>query len=138
MATRTDHRWRHHLVWIGAIVSVVSFVTYFTTFVRIPILRDTAWLNLAGVTFGLALSVWGFFNRRSRWAIPGLLLSIAAAAALFGHVYIFSAMLPNARLAIDVGERAPEIELPDQHGDLFHLDDVSGSYVVLVFYRGFW
>lgn len=38
-------------------------------------------------------------------------------------------------MAVDVGDAAPEIALPDQAGDVWRLSDQRGRAVVVIFHR---
>lgn len=128
----------HLLALAGALLSTAALVSYFTLSVRIPSLRDSAWLNLLTVVIGLGLSIAAVARRRSAVSSTGLALSILATAALFGFVFLLSEQLPPAADAIEVGRPAPPFSLPDQNGRAVALSDFAGSKVVLVFYRGFW
>ncbi len=138
MATVDDHPRRNHAAWVGAALSLVALVSYFAYFARFPNLRDSAWLNLLGIAIGLAISARAFFRRRSLWSAAGLVLSIAAATALIGYVFILSNQLPDVAGVVEVGETAPDFELLDQDGLTVRLSDFQGSQLILVFYRGFW
>jgi hypothetical protein len=126
-----------HIGWMGPLVAVIGLLSYFTLAVKVPSLRDTAWLNLLLVTAGLALSVLALVRARSwsRWA--GVAVSGLAVVALFGYVFGLSATVPDSAGAVAVGDSAPPLSLPDQNGQLADLGDLPGR-VVVVFYRGFW
>ena len=136
-STARDRRERA-LALIGALLSTTALISYFTLSVRIPSLRDSAWLNLLAVVTGLGLSIAAVARRRSVVSSAGLALSILWTAALFGFVFLLSEQLPSPAAAVGVGETAPAFELPDQSGKPVALSDFAGSKVVLVFYRGFW
>jgi hypothetical protein len=138
MSTADRNRARNHFVWVGATISFVALISYFTYFARFPGLRDTPWLNLLAVVVGLGLSIAAIVRRRSVWSIAGGLFSILCATALIGYVYILSFQLPASGSAVAVGARAPSFELSDSTGRLVQLDDYLGSRTVVVFYRGFW
>ena len=122
----------------GALLSTAALISYFTLSVKVPSLRDSAWLNLLAVATGLGLSVAAFARRRSALASASVALSGLLAAALFGFVFLLSEQLPSQAEAVAVGEIAPAFELPDQQGLPVALSDFAGSKVLLVFYRGFW
>ena len=126
------------LALIGALLSTTALISYFTLSVRIPSLRDSAWLNLLAVVTGLGLSIAAVARQRSVISSAGLALSILWTAALFGFVFLLSEQLPSPAAAVGVGETAPAFELPDHSGKPVALSDFAGSRVVLVFYRGFW
>lgn len=127
-----------HLVWIGALLTTAALITYFTLSVKLPSLRDSAWLNLAAMAAGLGLSIAAFVRRRSVWSAMGLTMSVLWTVALVGFVYGLSSRLPPAARAVEVGDTAPAFSLPDQTDHPVALSDFGGSNVVLVFYRGFW
>lgn len=132
-------RWKElALSWVGAAVSALALISYFTVSVRVPSLRDSAWLNLLGVALGLGLAVAAFVRRRSVSSAAGLALSAVVFVALVGFVTVVSRELPPEAEAIGIGELAPAFELEDQNGHPVALSDFTGSHLVLVFYRGFW
>ena len=136
-STALGHRERA-LALIGPLLSTTALISYFTLSVRIPSLRDSAWLNLLAVVIGLSLSIAAVVRRRSVVSSAGLALSILWTAALFGFVFLLSEHLPSPAAAVGVGGTAPAFELPDHSGKPVALSDFAGSKVVLVFYRGFW
>jgi hypothetical protein len=129
---------RNHAVWVGALISLIGLISYFTFFARFPALRDVPKVNFALVLIGLAVSAWGLLRRRSLWSITGLAVSAACAGLLAAYVFVLSYGLPDAEHAIQVGETAPAFALPDQEGRITTLEEYRGSNLVLVFYRGFW
>lgn len=131
-------RSHRHLVWIGALVSLVGLVSYFFVFVRIPFLRDTAWLNLLLVAVGLVLSIAAIRRRRSVLSFAGAAVSLACVALLVGYVFVLSEQLPETDGVVAVGAAAPAFDLLDHTGAAVSLDDFSGRPLVMVFYRGFW
>ena len=138
MSSTARGRRERALALIGALLSTTALISYFTLSVRIPSLRDSAWLNLLAVVIGLGLSIAAVARRRSVVSSAGLALSILWTAALFGFVFLLSEQLPSPAAAVEVGETAPAFELPDHSGKPVALSDFAGSRVVLVFYRGFW
>jgi len=129
---------RNHLVWIGPLVTVVGFVSYFGFFARFPALRDFPWLTLPLVLAGVAGSAVAVRRRRSVGSIAGALFSASCAGFLFVYVFVLTNQLPPPDTVVAVGAEAPAFSLPDQDGSLVRLDDLRGRPVVLVFYRGFW
>jgi len=129
---------RNHAVWIGALVSLVGLISYFTFFARFPAFRDVPRLNLTLVLGGLAVSAWAVWRRRSLWSIAGLALSAVCAGSLALYVFVLSYGLPDTEQVVQVGKPAPAFALPDQEGQTTTLDQYRGSNLVLVFYRGFW
>ncbi len=74
------------------------------------------------------------------WAMPALPYCFACGLT-FGYVEDGLRIRRNTRFGyrIQVGEKAPEIELPDQDGQIVRLSDFSGKHpVLLIFVRGDW
>jgi len=138
MSSSARDRRERVLALIGVLLSTAALISYFTLSVRIPSLRDSAWLNLFAVVTGLGLSIAAVARQRSVISSAGLALSILWTAALFGFVFLLSEQLPSSANAVELGDAAPAFQLPDQRGRPVTLSDFAGSKVVLVFYRGFW
>ena len=134
----SDTKKRNHAAWIGPLIAVVGLVTYFSHAVRVPVLRDTAALNLFVVSIGVAVAAWGIARRRNWKSWVGLLAAGAFAGLLFGYVFVLSSQMPGPGTAPVVGSAAPPLELPDQTGRLVSLEGLKDRRVVLVFYRGYW
>lgn len=115
---------RHHLVWIGVLVSIIGLVSYFFVFARFPFLRDTAWLNLLLVATGLALSVVALRRRRSLLSVGGAVLSLACAGLFAGYVFVASEQLPDTDGVVAVGAAAPAFNLTNHTGAEVGLDDL--------------
>ena len=138
MSSAESHQRDRLVACFGAFLSTAALVSYFTLSVKLPSLRDSAWLNLVAVAAGLAISIAAVLRRRSVWSTTGLALSIVMATALFGFVYVLSNRLPPATATVGIGEIVPAFDLPDHRGLPVALSDFAGSNVVLVFFRGFW
>lgn len=138
MSPTASPRGSRSLAWIGVLLSTAALISYFTLSVKLPGLRDTAWLNLAAMGAGLAISITAFARRRSVWSSAGLALSTVWSVALLGFVFVLSNQLPPTDSTIAVGQTAPDFALADQNGQRLALSDLDGASVVLVFYRGFW
>jgi hypothetical protein len=134
----TPPRKRHHLIWIGALISVIGLVSYFTFFARFPATRDIPWVNLALVCAGMALSALAVRRRVSFFSVTGFLLSAASAGLLTAYVYVLSDQLPDTDGVVAIGAEAPAFELTDDTGAPVGLGDFRGAPLVVVFYRGFW
>ncbi len=123
------------MAWIGPVTAVAGLVSYFTLAVRVPSLRDSAWLNLALVAAGVGVSVAALVRRRTAWRVLGLTLSAACTVLLSTYVFALSSGIPSASFAVPVGAQAPPLELPDTSG---HPISLAGRRTLVVFYRGFW
>jgi len=134
----SDTTKRNHAAWLGPLIALVGLVTYFSHAVKVPVLRDTAALNLIVVSIGVAVAAWGVVRRRNWKGWVGLLAAGAFASLLFGYVFVLSSQLPGPETVPAVGSAAPPLELPDQTGRLVSLEGLKDRRVVLVFYRGYW
>jgi hypothetical protein len=126
------------MAWIGPVVAVAGLATYFTLAVRVPALRDSAWLNLVLVAVGVGLSIASLVRGRTVWRWIGLTLSAGCAFLLATYVFSLSSTLPSASLAVPVGVDAPPLSLPDTSGRLVSLEGLTDQRTLVVFYRGFW
>lgn len=144
MSTAAPNRRRNHLVWIGPLVAFAGALSYFTVFVRWPVLRDFPWVNLPLVLLGLGISIMALGRRRrdskvSRLvAWTGALFSTLLAGLFCAYVFHFSSTLPAATAATMQMDQAPEFALQDQDGRVVRLADLRGKNAVLIFFRGFW
>ena len=76
------------------------------------------------------------------------ILSVAVIAFFPYGTLVFSRQLPRSKDAPKVGEKAPDLTLPDIHGKAFILPELLATPlnstarpargVLLVFYRGYW
>ena len=146
--------------WVGFVLCVAAFVSYFTVFVRYPFTRDFPWATLllmAAALFLVASGISRAFRRPDayRGKISGSILGVLAIGIVgFFLVVTFylGRMIPAAHGAPRGGETAPDFTLPDSKGKSvtlsslinspFVADDQSASgrtaAVVLIFYRGYW
>ena len=136
--TEASPKQRNHLIWIGALISIVGLVSYFTFFARFAPVRDIPWINLPLVLIGFAVSILAIRRRLSFFSAAGVLLSAACAGLLMAYVFVLSNQLPDTDGVVAVGAEAPAFSLTDHTGATVSLADFTGTPVVLVFYRGFW
>ncbi len=75
----------------------------------------------------------------------GKWLVLLSALALISSSPVEAAGLPQSANAPAVGAKAPDFTLPDANGDSLTLSQLytprgsgKGSWVLLVFYRGYW
>ncbi len=147
---------RNGLLWLGFFLSLAAFFSYFVFFVRFPATRDVPWVNL--LLFAAALLALGVGIRRAfrqptlyRGKITGpiLLLLSGAVLGLFLFFNLHWSRLPVSAGAPRVGQKAPDFVLPDQNGEPVQLSRLlegsagqkgraGKSWVLLVFYRGYW
>jgi hypothetical protein len=142
------------LIWTGLLLSVIALLSYPFFFVRFPITRDVPWVNLllfavaaVVVVIGLrrAFALDATRGRRISAAIGATLSLMVFALFIFG-VFVFARQLPASHGAPQVGQKAPEFQLPDANGKAVALSEllsapINGQAprgVLLVFYRGYW
>ena len=151
-------RRRNFLPLAGFLVCLLAFVSYFVLFYRFPVTRDVPWANWLLFALGLGLVVAGVrrpFRQperyRGRWTGATLALLSLLVAGFFAFVtMVGSRQLPASAGAPKVGQKAPDFVLPDPTGRSVRLYDILGSptgvaggvgrasWVVLIFYRGYW
>jgi len=143
-------------LWVGFLLTLVGFMSYFSVFVWFPTTRDFPWANL--LIFLLAAILLfigirrGFAADRPHPTRSKILTSIFGllSVAIFGlfvfAVFVFARWLPASTGAPHVGQRAPDFTLSDTTGKPVTLEElrsqpINGSAprgVLLVFYRGYW
>ena len=64
----------------------------------------------------------------------GIVLGLAA----IGFFAYDQMSLPKPQSSFSDGQAAPDFTLKDQSGNPFHLADLRGQKVLLIFYRGYW
>ena len=143
-------------LWVGFLLTLGAFLSYFFIFVQWPITRDFPWANL--LLFVLA-AVFLFLGFRRGFAadhahptrskivttIVGLLSVVVFGLFVF-TIFVAARWLPASHGAPQVGQRAPDFTLPDTSGKSVALsqllsEPVNGNPpkgVLLVFYRGYW
>ena len=143
-------------LWVGLLLTVAAFMSFFFIFVRFPITRDFPWANfllfaIAAVLLFLGLRR-GFAPDRPhplRSKIVSVLVTVVGVLVigLFAFAYFVGGrMLPASKGAPQVGQRAPEFTLPDSTGKQVSLNELMTSPingkaprgVLLIFYRGYW
>jgi len=143
-------------LWVGFLLTLAAFITYFSVFVWFPVTRDFPWANLllfaiaAGLVFlGIRR---GFAPDRPHPTASKIVTTIVASlsalvlAFFVFAVFIAARWLPASKGAPQVGQKAPEFTLSDSNGRSVSLAEVlstpqNGSPtkgVLLVFYRGYW
>lgn len=143
-------------LWVGFVLTLAAFFTYFAVFVWFPVTRDFPWATLvifliAGVLLFLGIRR-GFASDRSHptrskilTSIVGLLSLLVFAVFVF-TIFVAARWLPASTGAPQVGQRAPDFTLADTTGQQVSLNElltspVNGNApkgVLLVFYRGYW
>jgi len=142
------------ILWSGFLLTLLAGFSYFFIFLWIPTTRDFPAPTLLLYLVAVVLLVIGikraFAKDRPTWSkvvgtgfgVLGLLM-----AALFAlSFFVFARLIPAAKGAPQVGQKAPEFTLSDSNNKQVNLTEllsspVSGKIprgVVLVFYRGYW
>ena len=143
-------------LWVGFVLTLAAFFSYFAVFIWFPVTRDFPWANLlifliAGLLLFLGIRR-GFASDRPHplrskivTSLVGLLSLLVIASFVFA-VFVFARWLPASTGAPQVGQRAPDFTLNDTAGKQVSLNEllaspVDGSTpkgVLLIFYRGYW
>ena len=149
-------RSRNFLPLAGFLVCAIAFVSYFLVFSRFPVTRDVPWASWLLFALGLALVVAGVVRpfrqpERYRGRILGPILAVLSLGVLgifLAYTLVLSRQLPASAGAPKVGEKAPDFTLADAQGRPVRLYDLlgsgpagsgaPGSWVILIFYRGYW
>lgn len=147
-------RQRNLLPLAGLVVCVLAFLSYFLFFYQFPATRDIPWVNWLLFAVGLALVGIGIARpfrspERYRGRILGPVLGVLSLAIV--GLFLFSTVsmsrqLPASENAPQVGEKAPDFTLPDIQGKPVRLyslleqqsGSAPGTWVLLIFYRGYW
>jgi hypothetical protein len=143
-------------LWVGFLLTLATFFSYFAVFIWFPVTRDFPWANLVlfliagvllfkGVRRGFAPDRPHPTRSKIVTSIVGLLGVFVIAVFVF-TIFIAARWLPASTGAPHVGQRAPEFTLTDTSGRQVSLNElltapVNGSApkgVLLVFYRGYW
>lgn len=147
-------RTRNFLPLAGFVVCAIALLSYPLFFAQFPVTRDVPWANWLLFAGGLALVGAGLhraFRRpeRYRGRVLGPILAVLSLAVLglfLFHTLVASRQLPAAANLPQVGEKAPDFTLPDPQGRPVRLAEMlqpehggaPGSWVLLIFYRGYW
>ncbi len=147
-------RQRNFLSLIGFLVSGFALVSFPLLFARFPATRDVPWVNWLLFALGLGLAGAGIVRAyrspdRYRGKVLGSVLGVFSLALLGLFLYmtaIYARQLPVSAGAPKVGEKAPDFTLPDFQGRPVRLSSLlgspsggsPGSWVILIFYRGYW
>jgi len=143
-------------LWLGLLVTVAAFLSYFFVFVWFPVTRDFPWANL--VLF-LVAAVLLFMGLRRGFAAgqphptrSKIVSTFVSAFSVFVFamfvftIFFVGRWLPASKGAPQIGQRVPDFSLPDTSGKQVSLNElmttpINGNApkgVLLVFYRGYW
>ena len=130
-------------LWLGFVLSIAAFISYFTFFYRFPVTRDVPWVSYILFALAIVLLVVGW-RRPSRKIVASIVvvLGIGVAAFFCGFVLIAARSLPASHGAPALGQRAPDFTLIDSDHHPVALSQVlaepNTKGVLLIFYRGYW
>ena len=143
-------------LWVGFLLTLGAFLSYFFVFVWFPVTRDFPWANLvlfliaavllfAGIRRGFASDRPHPMRSKIFTSLVGV-ASLAVIALFVFSIFIAARWLPASKGAPQVGQKAPDFTLQDATGKQVSLTElllapVNGSApkgVLLVFYRGYW
>ena len=140
-------------LWLGFVLSVVTFFSYFAVFVWYPLTRDFPWANLLLFAVSAVLLLVGVRRalagdrRRSKIAaVIVATLGVVVIAFFLLAFFVGGRLLPASKGAPQVGQKAPDFSLNDSTGKTVSLNEmlttpINGAApkgVLLVFYRGYW
>ena len=140
-------------LWLGFLLSLVTFFSYFAVFVWYPVTRDFPWANLLLFAVAAVLLFMGvrraFGSDRRRSRIVATIVTTLGVVVIGLFIFAFfvgGRLLPPSKGAPQVGQKAPDFTLTDTSGKAVSLNDllstpINGSApkgVLLVFYRGYW
>jgi hypothetical protein len=146
-------RSRNFLPLAGFVVCAIALVSYFLVFAQFPVTRDVPWASWLLFALGLGMVGVGIARafhqpERYRGRIGGPIfgvLSLAVVGLFLFSTLVASRQLPASAGAPKVGEKAPGFTLPDAGGRPVQLSQLlgpangrPGSWVLLIFYRGYW
>jgi len=143
-------------LWVGFLLTLGAFISYFAVFVWFPVTRDFPWANLllflvagvllfAGFRRGFAADRPRPTRSKIATSIIGGLSALVFAFFVFA-VFIAARWLPASAGAPQVGQKVPDFTLADTTGKSVSLNElltspINGTApkgVLLVFYRGYW
>jgi hypothetical protein len=141
-------------IWIGFLLSVFAFLSYYFIFVNWPATRDFPWANLLLFAVAAAFLFIGIrraFTPQRRLISKIVAPAVAALSALILALFLFDSFvashrLPSSQGAPQVGQKAPEFTLVDTNNKPVSFSDLrtapingrTPKGVLLIFYRGYW
>jgi len=143
-------------LWVGLLLTIAGFMSFFFIFVWFPITRDVPWANFVLFVIAAVLLFMGLrrgFAKDRPHPMRSKIISVLVSAfclaviALFGFAYFVGGrMIPASKGAPQVGQRAPDFTLPDTTNKQVSLNElmttpINGKAprgVLLIFYRGYW
>jgi hypothetical protein len=119
------------------LLAIGGFVAYFLVTTRLGIYRSVPWEYLAVIAAGAGLGAWRL--ARAPGLASGLSALLSAGVLGFALWYLLGYSMYAAREERPrAGDRFPDFTLADSTGGSFHLGELRGKRVLLLFYRGDW
>jgi hypothetical protein len=147
-------RQRNFLPLAGFLLCGIALISYPLFFAQFPATRDIPWVNWLLFALGLGMVGMGIArafrqSERYRGRIMGPAFGVLSLTVLGLFLFMtlsFARQLPESAGAPKVGKKAPDFTLPDSQGKPVRLYSLleqpsggaPGSWVVLIFYRGYW
>lgn len=150
-------RRRNFLPLAGFLTCLLAFLSYFLFFYRFPVTRDVPWTGWLLLAAGLGLAFAGVRRAfreperyRGRWHGKGSGSVLTVLSLLVAGFFLFATNaitrdLPAAANAPKVGQKVADFTVSDGNGKPVRLGDLMGasgtqsaSWVLLIFYRGYW
>ena len=135
-------RSRNHAAWLGPLIAVPGFLSYWAYFSMWPVFRDFPWLNLLILGAAVGLSLLAIRRATPGWgrrgSIAGLVFSSLLLGVLSFYCFVLSYGLPDVDRVADDGTRLPAITLASYDGSQIDVAEAGKGKLILVFYRGFW
>src|SRR5918996_22961 len=118
-------------LWVGFLLTLAAFFSYFAVFVWYPITRDFPWANLLLFLVSAVLLFLGlrraFASDRRRSKILAAIvttLSVLVIGFFLFAFFIGGRALPASKGAPQVGQRAPDFTLTDNNGKAVSLNEL--------------
>jgi hypothetical protein len=133
---------RNYFAWIGPLVAIAGFLSYYAYFSMWPLFRDVPWLNLLVLLAATALSVQGVRVARPGLGRAGSIAGLVVSAGLLGflsyYCFVLSYGLPDPNRVVAERTRIPSVTLASWDGRPIDVADAARDTLILVFYRGYW
>jgi hypothetical protein len=151
-----NQRRRNWQLWTGFLLCVIAFASYVFVFARFPVTRDVPWATFMIFAVGIVALLIGLKHalgqpQQYRGKIMGPILAtlgLAIVGFFCFTVFYQTRQLPASSGAPRVGQKAPELVLPDTSNHPVSLSSLLSvplavsqappKGVLLVFYRGYW
>ena len=128
--------------WMGPLIAVPGFLSYWLFFVQWPLFRDFPWMNLLILSLAIGISLVGVRRARTRrgriGSVAGLTFSLLLTGLLSYYCFVLSYQVPDAGRAVATGTPLPAVTLVSWDGKPIDLGEAGRDELILVFYRGYW